>query len=75
MTDQEKIKKEAKQIMDSFIQELEKISFKEEDFSVKKEKNIREKIKTESNPEFRERMLKNAPKVKDNFILAEKKKW
>lgn len=69
------IKKEAKQIMDDFMKELDKVKIKEQDFTLRREKNIRGKVEAEKDPEFRERMLNNAPKTKGDFILAEKKKW
>ncbi len=76
MLDKQQIAKQAKKIMDSFIKELEKAEKIEPDFKVKRNQNIRDpRSKLITNPDFRERMLKNAPSVKDDCIQAEKKKW
>ncbi|MBU0665795.1 MAG: hypothetical protein ABIC91_06360 [Nanoarchaeota archaeon] len=71
---QEKIRKEAKKIMDEFIKELDKITLSK-DFGIKRKQETRKKFTDDSDEKFRERMLENAPNVKDDFIVAEKKKW
>lgn len=73
--DKKKIKKEAKKIMDDFLESLKKVEESEESFEVKREKNVREVEKCEEDEGFRKRMLKNAPKTKDGCVQAEKKKW
>lgn len=76
MLDKTKITQQAKKIMDNFIGALNASEQKDVDFKVHREKNIRdEKVTLSVNSDFPERMLKNAPETKDNFILAEKKKW
>ena len=74
--DKNAITAQAKKIMDSFVATLEKAGETASDFEVKREINIRDaSAKLEINDDFRERMLENAPKKNEGFILAEKKKW
>ena len=76
MIDKEKVAQQAKKIMDSFMAALSNADNQEPEFKVKREANIRDaKADLKTNPGFRDRMLKNAPQVKDDCILAEKKKW
>ncbi|MBS3139103.1 hypothetical protein J4207_05345 [Candidatus Woesearchaeota archaeon] len=76
MLDKDKITQQAKKIMDNFMDALQKIEHKDIDFQVRREKNVRDdKATLNTNADFSERMLKNAPATKDNCILAEKKKW
>lgn len=70
-----KIQEQAKRIMDSFVSALSKVGELKEDLGVKRKKNLREKVNIEVYKDFSERILKNAPKTKDRFILAEKKTW
>ncbi len=75
MISNDQIAKQAKKIMDDFIGALGKASLNDE-FKVKREQNIRSpKAQDQTNPDFPERMLKNAPATKDNMIQAERKKW
>jgi hypothetical protein len=71
---EEKIKDEAKQIMDRFMAELGEIKLTEE-FGLVREEQIREPKETMPDEDFKERMLKNAPKVRGDSIVAEKKNW
>ncbi len=71
---QEEIKKEAKQIMDSFVKALAKAPTAKK-FGQERKQFVREKKAKEENKEFRQRLFKNAPKVKDDCIVAEKKSW
>lgn len=73
-SEKEEIKKNAKNLLDEFSAKLSKISVKE----LKKEEkeNLREEGKGwETNSEFRELMLDNAPLVEDGFVVAEKGGW
>lgn len=75
MTDNEKIKKEAKQIIDNFASAIEKVKIK-----VKKGKKEvggfrEEKDDMKPNSDFRKRMFDNAPQKNDDNIVAEKKSW
>lgn len=69
----DKIAQQAKKIMDDFMSALDKVH-NDVDFQVRREHNIRE-LQQDSDEGFAERMLANAPQVKDNCIIAEKKKW
>ncbi len=73
--DEEKIKKQAKNIMDEFISALNKVPRIKEKFGQERNQFIRKAEKCEYGPEFKERMLKNAPKVKDDQLVMEKKSW
>ena len=73
---QSQIAKEAKQILDNFAKELEKISLKQK----KQKKSLggfreEQPIQSSEDKDFKKRMFANAPDKDDNFILAEKKKW
>ena len=62
--------------MDNFISALDKTDSKNLDFKIKRDPNVRsDKVQLETNSDFSERMLKNAPEIKNNCIVAEKKKW
>jgi len=74
MIEQEKIRDQAKKIMDEFIHELNKAE-DISDFGEIRGKNVREKLKQKDGNEFRKKMFDNAPKKNENYILAEKKKW
>ena len=71
--DHDKIKKQAKGIMDDFMRELEKVDVSG-DFFVHRPQNTRHG-QVPSDPSFPERLLENAPHTKQRWILAEKKKW
>ena len=72
----EKIKQQAKKIMDNFISALNKAEDIEAPFAIKREQNIRSpSAQLNTNEDFRDRVLKNAPSVKDGCIVVEKKKW
>ncbi len=69
------IQAQAKRIMDNFVSALSKVGELKEGLGVKRKKNLREKVNIGVDKDFSERILKNAPKIKDRFILAEKKTW
>lgn len=71
----DKIKKQAKEIMDEFMNALEKVNVELDHTSSQTEKNTREENPSKPDKEFNKRFLKNAPKTKDGEIIAEKKKW
>jgi Asp-tRNA(Asn)/Glu-tRNA(Gln) amidotransferase C subunit len=74
--EKEEIKKQAKKIMDKFSNKLSKVDEKlSEPFIDRKEFEREEGEGKESNFDFRERMLANAPRKNKDFIIAEKKKW
>jgi Asp-tRNA(Asn)/Glu-tRNA(Gln) amidotransferase C subunit len=78
MTDkinQEEILKQAKKIMDEFIVALDKVKVSEK-FGVARREQVRVPEKDcEDSEEFRKRIFKNAPKIKDDYFVMEKKEW
>ncbi|MBW3011643.1 Asp-tRNA(Asn) amidotransferase GatCAB subunit C [Candidatus Woesearchaeota archaeon] len=76
MVDREKIKEQAKKLMDEFVSALEKAEDIKEEFGVQRKDVMRkpgkDKYKTS---DFGERMLNNAPKTEDRQLVMEKKKW
>lgn len=75
MLDKEKIEKQAKKIMDDFISALDKVQEIKQEFGQEREEQLRKPEKPEESKEFRERIFKNAPKVKDDCLVMEKKSW
>ena len=74
----EKIKKEAEEIINKFSEVLEKFNLEmEESYYIIDSRNVlREDKAVESNPEFREKFLKIAPKVnKEGYVVVEKGSW
>ena len=71
---EEKIKEQAKRIMDEFVNALEKVKEEKGEVGFESEDNTRKPHGREED-DFRELMLDNAPKKKDSFVVAEKKKW
>ena len=74
--DREKIKEQAKKIMDEFVSALEKAEQVKEEFGIIRKEIIRTPREDKyKGSDFKQRILKNAPKVEDEQIVAEKKKW
>lgn len=74
--DMEKIKSDAKSIIDSFSGKLSKVHVSgKEPLVEKKEYERKEGNGEECNGDFRKIMLENAPNKSGDFIIAEKKKW
>ncbi len=73
--DEEKIKAQAKGIMDEFIKALDKVGEISGDAGIEREEQTREAKKAKPDKEFGARMLKNAPRKDDSHIIAEKKSW
>jgi Asp-tRNA(Asn)/Glu-tRNA(Gln) amidotransferase C subunit len=72
----EQIRAQAKKIMDEFVSALEKAEEIKEEFGVHRKDVMREPSANKyKGSDFKERMLKNAPKVEDDQIVCEKKKW
>lgn len=71
--DQDKIKIEAKKILDKFAKALEKVKTKE-NFYVDRDEFEREEngVKCE---DFKASLLDNAPKKDSDFVIAEKGEW
>lgn len=74
--EKEDIKRQAKQIMDSFEKELKKVkSEKSDDFLVRRKGQLREETEAKCDPAFRQPFFDNAPKKEGDFIKAEKGGW
>jgi Asp-tRNA(Asn)/Glu-tRNA(Gln) amidotransferase C subunit len=72
----DEIREQAKKIMDEFASALEKAEQVKEEFGVQRKDIMREAGKDRyKGSDFKERMLKNAPKAEDEQIVCEKKKW
>jgi Asp-tRNA(Asn)/Glu-tRNA(Gln) amidotransferase C subunit len=74
--EKERIRKEAKKLIDSFSEKISKIKVSEEEPNVRR----KEFERTEGNGEecdndFKKIMFENAPNKNGDFILAEKKRW
>jgi len=73
--DKDKIKQEAKEIMDNFMGALSGIEV-EEEFELKRDKTFRdEKNPNELDLEFKNRFLSNAKSTSGDAILANKGDW
>ena len=72
--DEDKIVKEAKQIMDDFMTALDKLPEIQEEFGNRRNSSTREPSECKYK-DFKKKILANAPKTEDDCILAEKKKW
>jgi len=75
MIDREKIRKQAKYIMDNFIKALDKAEGVKEEFGSERKCSMRAEIKKDKDTDFRKRMFNNAPKKRDDFLVMEKKNW
>ena len=75
MIDREKIRKQAKYIMDNFIKALDKAEGIKQEFGSERKCSMRAEIKKDKDLDFRKRMFKNAPKKNDDFLVMEKKNW
>jgi len=72
--EKEQIEKQAKKLLKDFAGKLEKIKAKEEHFE--NSDGLREEGDGwETNKDFRDLMLLNAPFVEDDFVVAEKRGW
>jgi hypothetical protein len=71
---QEQIEAQAKAIMDAFLKELGSIE-QEAQFGTRKGDQMRTPVPAEPNDQFRQAFFANAPNVKDNQLIMEKKQW
>ena len=72
--DREKIKQEAKEIMDSFSEKISSLKNLKELLVEEEVGERKEKEGKSCDNSFREKMFVNAP-CEDGFIIAEKKSW
>ena len=75
--DSEKIKRQAKQILDNFADALANVEkeVKEEEGVEREEFERKEENEECCDSEFRQVFLKNAPAHDDDFIIAERGEW
>jgi hypothetical protein len=73
--DQEKIRAEAKQLMDDFMKELDKVKEIKEEVGIRRNASKRVPSESKYGNDFKKRLLSNAPKSEDDCIVVEKKKW
>jgi Asp-tRNA(Asn)/Glu-tRNA(Gln) amidotransferase C subunit len=66
---------QAKKIMDDFVKVLDKVKV-EEKFGSERKAQVRvPSEKCTDSSEFRQKVFKNAPKIKDDLFIMEKKQW
>ncbi|MBI2134075.1 hypothetical protein HYU11_05325 [Candidatus Woesearchaeota archaeon] len=75
MTGTDSVRKQAKQIMDDFMNALDRLGEISMEYGLERKEQTRPDPKEQDFPEFRKSILKNAPKKNNDFIIAEKKKW
>jgi len=75
MSREEDIREQAKKIMTEFMKALDKVKEVKGEVGFESEHNTRSSDKPIVDADFKKRFLKNAPKRKDDSIVAEKKKW
>ena len=74
--EKEDIRKEAKQLMNSFSAKLEKVKEKIPEPLIEREDFERDEGEgRKGDMDFRRRIFENAPNKNDDFILGEKKGW
>ncbi len=77
--EKEAIKKEAKELMDSFEKELKKIKEEIKFEGIKRTNQLREENKEFKSKiydeDFKKRFFENAPSKEGDFIKSEKGKW
>lgn len=73
--DKNKIEEQAKKIMDDFLSSLKDVDHLKYEVGNDRDIFMRTDAGIKEDQKFRERMLRNAPKTKDECIQAEKKKW
>ena len=74
--EKDKIRVQAKEIMDNFSKKLSSVKKKIPEPFVERDEFERTEGKgREPNTDFRKRMFDNAPNKNEDFIIAERKKW
>ena len=74
MIEREKIRTQAKEIMDEFVKALDKVENIKQDYGIDRENEVRIPGKP-VHGSFRERMFRNAPKKNDGYLIMGKKNW
>ena len=75
LLDEDKIRKQAKAIMDEFIKALERVENIPGEAGLERDDFARKGKAAKCDTEFRKRMLKNAPRKEGSFVVAERKSW
>ena len=74
--EKEKVKREAKKMLDSLSEKMSKVKVSDEEPSVRRMDFERgEKDGEECDLSFKKIMFDNAPNKSEDFIIAERKKW
>jgi predicted Asp-tRNA(Asn)/Glu-tRNA(Gln) amidotransferase subunit C len=73
--DKEKIQKQAKEILETFAQALEKVEKESHSHEVIRKDSERKEHNGKVWEGFKDRMLANAPRKNNDFIIAEKGEW
>jgi len=74
--DNDRIKKEAKQILDKFAKALAKVDSEKVEIGVDRDEFERKEGEGEEcEKDFKQKMLENAPNHDDDFVIAERGSW
>ncbi len=73
--DEDKIKRQAKAIMDEFVKALGRAGEIGGEVGIEREESTRKAKTAKPSEEFRKRVLANAPRKDEEHIIAEKKSW
>lgn len=72
----DKIRKEAKQILDDFSKSLDKIKFRKSERKLDENSGMRrEEDGKKKDADFKDRVFKNALKKNEDYLIAESKSW
>ncbi|MBI3033620.1 hypothetical protein HYY72_00475 [Candidatus Woesearchaeota archaeon] len=74
MTDLEKIRRNAKQIMDEFVSALDKADEIKPEYGTDRKGEVRKPEKHDF-PGFKEKILRNAPRKNQDYVIMNKKSW
>ena len=74
-SDKEKIRKEAREILDEFGKSLKGVKLQGEEFKKEVGGYREESHGVEGDEKFREGLFRNAPEKEGDCLVAEKKKW
>ena len=73
--EEQKIKQQAREILDKFSKALEGIELKKKDLKEEIGGFRKEDNGEVCDEDFRKRMFENAPESQGDFLISEKKKW
>ena len=69
------VEKDARAIMNSFLKVLERVHTSDDPGFVERDESMRDQGVGVCDDDFRKRMMENAPRKKDGYILTEKGEW